>query len=57
LRPVIGAGKVARFIAAISSRPYMGIEISDMRLVFSSFMMMRLGAGEVLGPDGGVQRL
>jgi RNA polymerase sigma-70 factor (ECF subfamily) len=32
LRPIIGAGKVARFIAAISSRPYMGIEISDMRL-------------------------
>jgi RNA polymerase sigma-70 factor (TIGR02957 family) len=32
LRPIIGADKVARFIAAISSRPYMGIEISDMRL-------------------------
>jgi RNA polymerase sigma-70 factor (TIGR02957 family) len=32
LRPIIGAGKVARFIAAISSRPYRGIEISDMSL-------------------------
>jgi RNA polymerase sigma-70 factor (TIGR02957 family) len=32
LRPIIGAGKVARFIAAISSRPYMGIEISGMSL-------------------------
>jgi RNA polymerase sigma-70 factor (TIGR02957 family) len=32
LRPISGAGKVARFIAAISSRPYMGIEISGMSL-------------------------
>jgi RNA polymerase sigma-70 factor, ECF subfamily len=32
LRPIIGAGKVARFIAAISSRPYRGIEISGMSL-------------------------
>jgi RNA polymerase sigma-70 factor (TIGR02957 family) len=32
LRPIIGAGKVARFIAAISSRPYRGVEISDMSL-------------------------
>jgi RNA polymerase sigma-70 factor (TIGR02957 family) len=32
LRPIIGASKVARFIAAISSRPYRGIEISDMSL-------------------------
>jgi RNA polymerase sigma-70 factor (TIGR02957 family) len=32
LRPIIGAGKVARFIAAISTRPYMGIEISGMTL-------------------------
>jgi RNA polymerase sigma-70 factor (TIGR02957 family) len=32
LRPIIGAGKVTRFIAAITSRPYMGIEISDMSL-------------------------
>ena len=32
LRPVIGADKVARFIAGISSRPYMGIEISGMSL-------------------------
>lgn len=30
LRPVIGAGKVARFIAGISTRPYMGIEVSGM---------------------------
>ena len=32
LRPITGAGKVARLIAAISSRPYMGIEISGMSL-------------------------
>ena len=32
LRPIIGAGKVARFIAAISTRPYMGMEISSMSL-------------------------
>jgi RNA polymerase sigma-70 factor (TIGR02957 family) len=29
LRPVVGADKVARYIAGISSRPYMGIELSD----------------------------
>jgi RNA polymerase sigma-70 factor (TIGR02957 family) len=32
LRPIIGASKVARFIAAISTRPYMGMEISTMSL-------------------------
>ena len=32
LRPITGAGKVARFMVAITSRPYMGIEISSMSL-------------------------
>lgn len=32
LRPIIGADKVARFLAAISSQPYMGMEISGMSL-------------------------
>jgi len=32
LRPIIGADKVARFLAAISSQPYMGTEISGMSL-------------------------
>jgi RNA polymerase sigma-70 factor (TIGR02957 family) len=32
LRPITGAGKVARFIAGISTRPYMGMTISSMTL-------------------------
>lgn len=32
LRPITGADKVARFLAAISSQPYMGMEISGMSL-------------------------
>ena len=32
LRPITGAGKVARFLVAIASRPYMGIEISEISL-------------------------
>jgi RNA polymerase sigma-70 factor (ECF subfamily) len=32
LRPITGAGKVARFVAAISTRPYMGMEISAMSI-------------------------
>jgi len=32
LRPIIGADKVARFLAAISSRPYMDTEISGLSL-------------------------
>jgi RNA polymerase sigma-70 factor (ECF subfamily) len=32
LRPITGAGKVARFLVAIASRPYMGIEISEINL-------------------------
>jgi RNA polymerase sigma-70 factor (TIGR02957 family) len=32
LRPIAGAGKVARFAAATFSRAYMGIEISDMSI-------------------------
>jgi RNA polymerase sigma-70 factor (ECF subfamily) len=32
LRPITGASKVARFTVAISSRPYMGMEISGMSL-------------------------
>jgi RNA polymerase sigma-70 factor (ECF subfamily) len=31
-RPITGAGKVARFLTAIARRPYMGIDISDIRL-------------------------
>jgi RNA polymerase sigma-70 factor (TIGR02957 family) len=31
-RPITGAAKVARFLAAISARPYMGIDPSDMTL-------------------------
>jgi RNA polymerase sigma-70 factor (ECF subfamily) len=31
-RPITGAGKVARFLATVSGRPYQGIEISDMRI-------------------------
>jgi RNA polymerase sigma-70 factor (TIGR02957 family) len=31
-RPITGAGKVARFLAAISSRPYQGIDISAMKI-------------------------
>ena len=30
LRPITGARKVARFIAAIAGRPYMGFQVSDM---------------------------
>src|SRR6516165_11131118 len=32
LRPVIGAAKVARFLAAISDQPYMGIDRSEMTI-------------------------
>jgi RNA polymerase sigma-70 factor (ECF subfamily) len=32
LRPIIGAAKVARFLAAISAQPYMGIDQSDMTI-------------------------
>lgn len=31
-RPITGAGKVARFLAAISSRPYQGTDISAMKI-------------------------
>ena len=31
-RPITGAGKVARFLVAIASRPYMGIAIADISL-------------------------
>jgi RNA polymerase sigma-70 factor (ECF subfamily) len=30
LRPITGAAKAARFLAAIASRPYMGVSIADM---------------------------
>jgi len=33
LRPIAGADKVARFLVAIASRPYMGMEISTMSLI------------------------
>jgi RNA polymerase sigma-70 factor (TIGR02957 family) len=32
LRPITGAAKVARFVAGIAGRPYMGMEIADMSL-------------------------
>ena len=32
LRPITGAAKVARFVAGIASRPYMGLEISAMSI-------------------------
>jgi RNA polymerase sigma-70 factor (ECF subfamily) len=32
LRPITGTAKVARFIAGIVTRPYMGVEVSAMRL-------------------------
>ena len=32
LRPITGAGKVARFMAGIATRPYMGTEVSAMRV-------------------------
>src|SRR5215472_10926634 len=32
LRPIIGAAKAARFLAAIAGRPYMGVDITDMAL-------------------------
>src|SRR5579863_8921999 len=32
LRPITGAGKVARFMAGIATRPYMGIAVSAMRV-------------------------
>ena len=32
LRPITGAGKVARFLTAIATRPYMGIEVADISL-------------------------
>ena len=32
LRPIIGAAKAARFLAAIARRPYMGVAVSDMTL-------------------------
>ncbi len=30
MRPIVGAAKVARFLTAVSARPYMGVEIADM---------------------------
>ena len=33
MRPITGADKVARFVAAIATRPYMGIEIAHMSIV------------------------
>jgi RNA polymerase sigma-70 factor (TIGR02957 family) len=32
LRPIVGAAKAARFLAAIAGRPYMGVDIADMTL-------------------------
>jgi len=44
LRPIVGARKAARFLAAISTRPYMGMDISD----------MTLAAAEINGSPGTV---
>ena len=30
MRPITGAAKVARFVAAIATRPYMGVQVADM---------------------------
>jgi RNA polymerase sigma-70 factor (ECF subfamily) len=32
MRPITGAAKVARFVAAIATRPYMGVPIADMSI-------------------------
>jgi hypothetical protein len=44
LRPIIGAAKAARFLAAIAGGPYMGLDIADMTLA------------EPLGPDAEIGR-
>src|SRR5215472_17481421 len=33
LRPIMGAAKVARFVAAVARRPYMGVDVADMTVV------------------------
>jgi RNA polymerase sigma-70 factor (ECF subfamily) len=35
MRPIAGAAKVARFLAAVATRPYMGVAISDMTVTRS----------------------
>jgi RNA polymerase sigma-70 factor (ECF subfamily) len=32
MRPITGAAKVARFVAAIANRPYMGVQVADMSM-------------------------
>ena len=32
MRPITGAAKVARFVAAIATRPYMGVQVADMSM-------------------------
>ncbi len=49
LRPIIGADKVARFLAAISSQPYMGMEISGMSLEVAE---INGGPGTLVTADG-----
>lgn len=49
LRPIIGADKVARFLAAISSQPYMGMEISGMSL---EVVEINGGPGTLVTADG-----
>jgi RNA polymerase sigma-70 factor (TIGR02957 family) len=52
LRPITGSGKVARFLAAIAGRPYMGIEVSDISLrpaeINGSLGTLIIGGGRAL---------
>jgi RNA polymerase sigma-70 factor (TIGR02957 family) len=49
LRPITGAGKVARFLLGIASRPYMGMEISEIGLEAAE---INGSLGTVLTADG-----
>ena len=49
LRPVTGAAKVARFLAAISAQPYMGMDISDMTVEVAE---INGGPGALITVDG-----
>jgi RNA polymerase sigma-70 factor (TIGR02957 family) len=49
LRPIVGAAKVARFLAAISTQPYMGIEKSDMTVELAE---INGGLGTLITVDG-----
>jgi RNA polymerase sigma-70 factor (ECF subfamily) len=49
LRPITGAAKVARFLAAVGKRPYMGIGISDMTVELAE---INGGLGTVITSGG-----